>query len=150
MKYSVPSPFGALTITLDDDALVALDWGGAEPAPTSGLGLDIANQLNAYFDGSLTTFNIPLAGFKSDFAKRFATAMCDIPYGDTCTYGDIAKATGISAQAAGQACGSNRIPIIVPCHRVMGAKGLVGYSGKGGVETKVALLKLEGAAGFLI
>ncbi len=54
------------------------------------------------------------------------------------------------AQAVGQACGGNPIPVIIPCHRVMGAKGLTGFSGRGGVETKVALLRHEGAAGLLI
>ncbi len=66
------------------------------------------------------------------------------------TYGDIAKATGLSAQSVGQLCGANPIPVIIPCHRVMGAKGLTGFSGKGGVETKVALLRHEGAGSFLI
>ena len=66
------------------------------------------------------------------------------------TYGDIAKKLGVPAQAVGQACGANPIPIIIPCHRVMGAKGLTGFSGAGGVETKVLLLRHERAGGFLI
>ena len=62
----------------------------------------------------------------------------------------MARDLGISAQAAGQHCGANPLPILIPCHRVIGAAGLGGFSAPGGVETKVALLKLEGAAGLLI
>ena len=77
--------------------------------------------------------------------------MLEIPFGETRTYGDIARALGQSAQAVGAACGGNPIPILIPCHRVMGAGGkLTGFSGKGGVETKVALLRHEGAGAFLI
>ncbi len=87
----------------------------------------------------------------SDFQRAVCDAMSAIPFGETLTYGDIAKLTGNSAQAVGNACGANPIPIIIPCHRVMGAGGkLVGFSGAGGVETKVQLLRLEGAAGLLI
>jgi len=77
-----------------------------------------------------------------------------IPLGDTRTYGEIARDVGASAQSVGQACGRNPIPIIIPCHRVMGAQGLTGFSAPGGVETKVALLRHEGAStaqgGFLL
>ena len=71
--------------------------------------------------------------------------MCRIPYGTTVTYGQLAHDIGSVARAVGQACGANPIPIIIPCHRVMaGDNRLGGYSGEGGVETKVALLRLEG------
>lgn len=76
--------------------------------------------------------------------------MLEIPLGETRTYGDIARDLGAPPQPVGNACGSNPIPVIIPCHRVLGAKGLGGFSGAGGVETKVALLKHEGAAGLLI
>ena len=82
--------------------------------------------------------------------RAVGAEICKIPFGETVTYGDIAKRLGISAQAVGQACGANPIPIIVPCHRVMGAQGLTGFSGAGGVETKVALLRHERAGSFLI
>jgi len=70
--------------------------------------------------------------------------------GASAGYGDIATALDSPAQAIGQACGSNPIPIIIPCHRVVGADNLGGYSGQGGVETKVALLRFEGAHSLLI
>ncbi len=73
-----------------------------------------------------------------------------IPFGETRTYGEIAAALGASAQAVGTACGANPIATLIPCHRVLGAASLGGYSGAGGIETKVALLRLEGAAGLLI
>jgi len=86
----------------------------------------------------------------SAFQQRFYEALCAIPFGETRTYGDLAKELEAPAQAIGQACGGNPIAILIPCHRVLGADNLGGYSGIGGVETKVALLKLEGAAGLLI
>ena len=66
------------------------------------------------------------------------------------SYGDVAQEVGLPAQAVGQACGANRIPILIPCHRILGANGLGGFSAPGGVETKVWLLRHEGAAGLLI
>jgi methylated-DNA-[protein]-cysteine S-methyltransferase len=86
----------------------------------------------------------------TDFQRDVCDAMSAIPFGYTRTYGEIAKDLGVPAQAVGQACGGNPIAVIIPCHRVMGAKGLTGFSGAGGVETKVALLRHEGAAGLLI
>lgn len=144
------SPVGPLTVVVENDAVVALDWVRPlrdDPHPV----LDAAlAQLADYFDGERQVFDLPLAPRVSDFQKRFGAAMCAIPYGETRTYGDMAKEMGRPAQAIGQACGANPIAIIIPCHRVMGANGLVGYSGAGGVETKVKLLQLEGAGGFLL
>jgi len=93
---------------------------------------------------------VPLAPQGSDFQKIFCQALCDIPYGETRTYGELAKDLNRPAQAIGQACGANPIAILIPCHRVLSATGLGGYSGAGGVETKVKLLQLEGAGSFLL
>lgn len=111
---------------------------------------EAAGQLRAYFDGSLTAFDLPLDPGAEGLHARVLDAMLAIPFGETRTYGDIARALDAPAQAIGQACGANRIPILIPCHRILGADSLGGYSGAGGVETKVALLRLEGAAGLLI
>ncbi len=128
-----------------------LTWGDATHVGDSTLLREAHAQLAAYFDGTLTQFDLPLRVTGSDFQRAVCDAMVAIPYGETLTYGEIAKLTGNSAQAVGNACGGNPIPIIIPCHRVMGAGGkLVGFSGAGGVETKVQLLRLEGAAGLLI
>ena len=107
-------------------------------------------QLLAYDAGTLEAFDLPLLVKGSDFQREGCAEMSAIPFGETCTYGDIGKKLGAPAQAVGGACGGNPIPIIIPCHRVMGAKGLTGFSGAGGVETKVALLRHEGAGGFLL
>jgi methylated-DNA-[protein]-cysteine S-methyltransferase len=98
----------------------------------------------------MEVFDLPLKVNGSDFQRAVCAAMSAIPFGETCTYGDIAKGLGVPAQAVGQACGGNPIPVIIPCHRVIGAKGLTGFSGAGGVETKVALLRHERAGGFMI
>ena len=76
--------------------------------------------------------------------------MLAIPKGATRTYGDIANELGVPAQPVGQACGSNPIPVIIPCHRVVGADGLGGYSAVGGVKTKITLLKFENAYSLLL
>jgi methylated-DNA-[protein]-cysteine S-methyltransferase len=76
--------------------------------------------------------------------------MQDIPLGETLTYGDVAKKLDVPAQPVGQACGSNPIAIIIPCHRIVGADSLGGFSAPGGVETKVQLLRHEGANAQLI
>ena len=109
-----------------------------------------ARQLRAYDAGELTAFDVSLRVKGSDFQRDVCAQISAIPFGETVTYGDISKVLGMPAQAVGSACGGNPIPVIIPCHRVMGAKGLTGFSGKGGVETKVALLRHEGAGGFLI
>ncbi|MCF2869744.1 methylated-DNA--[protein]-cysteine S-methyltransferase [Octadecabacter sp. G9-8] len=141
--------FGPLTIYEDDGAIVRLEWDGNGGDETPLL-IEAARQLRAYDAGELHDFDLPLRVAGSDFQRAVCAQMSAIPFGDTVTYGDIAKALNQSAQAVGSACGGNPIPVIIPCHRVMGAKGLTGFSGKGGVETKVALLRHEGAGGFLI
>lgn len=150
IRARVPSPFGPLTLTEAGGRLTALGWQGqAAEAPETPLLHRAADQMARYFAGDLRDFDLPLA-FGDGFQARFLQALCAIPYGETRRYGDLARDLGVSAQAIGQACGANRIPILIPCHRVLGAGGLGGYSGAGGIETKVALLRLEGAAGLLI
>ena len=73
-----------------------------------------------------------------------------IPKGSTRSYGEIAKDLGVPPQPVGQACGANPIPVIIPCHRVVGGEGIGGFSGSGGVETKIKLLRFEGAYSLLL
>lgn len=149
MKATVETPTGPVTIEADDHAITSARWGRGG-ADRSDL-LDAAGaQLGEYFAGQRQAFDLPLAPGGDDFQRRFLAILRAIPYGETRTYGQIAREMGVSAQAIGQACGANPIPIFIPCHRVLGASGLGGFSGGVGVETKVALLKLEGAAGLLI
>ena len=148
-SLTVATQFGPLTLTQTGDAITGLAWDGNDTDQTPLL-TEAAAQLRAYDAGELQVFDLPLDVAGSDFQRAVCAQMAAIPFGETVTYGDIAKALGTPAQAVGSACGGNPIPVIIPCHRVMGAKGLTGFSGKGGVETKVALLRHEGAGGFLI
>ncbi|MGR3503249.1 methylated-DNA--[protein]-cysteine S-methyltransferase [Pseudaestuariivita sp.] len=148
-RLTVDTPTGPITLTQDGDALVAADWesGGSDWTP---LLTRAADQLTAYFAGVRQSFDVPLDVRASDFQQQVCAQMAAIPFGETTTYGAIAKALGAPAQAVGQACGGNPLPVLIPCHRVLGAGGLGGYSGRGGVETKVWLLRHEGAGGLLI
>lgn len=146
----VDSPFGQLAVHEDAGAITKLLWQGVTEGPESDLLAKARAQLTAYFEHQLDQFDLPLRVAGSDFQRDVCTAMSAIPLGETRTYGDIAKELKASAQAVGNACGGNPIPIIIPCHRVLGADSLGGFSGAGGVETKVALLRHENAAGLLI
>ncbi len=146
----IQTQFGALTLTEDKGAIVRLSWGVSGSKERSDVLDAAARQLAEYDAGTREQFDLPLAVGGSQLQRDVCTAMSAIPFGYTVTYGDIAKELGVPAQAIGQACGGNPIPIIIPCHRVMGAKGLTGFSGAGGVETKVALLRHERAGGYLI
>lgn len=148
-QITVPSPVGALTLRERDGRLVSVSWVDADDAPAdleTPLLLTAAHQLNAYFYCGLREFDLPLAPAGSNFEHAVWDAMLRIPYGRTRSYGEIARDIGGEARAVGGACGSNPIPIIIPCHRVLAADGRSGgYSGRGGTETKHFLLALEGA-----
>ena len=149
-QASLSTPFGDLIVTEKDGAITALGWGLAAGQDRSEV-LDTAlRQINEYATGQRQHFDLPLRVTGSDFQRAVCAAIAAVPFGHTRTYGEIARDLGVPAQAVGGACGGNPIPILIPCHRVMGAKGLTGFSGAGGVETKVALLRHEGAAGLLI
>ena len=144
------SPVGSLGVNAANGAITELLWGRSGDLTEGPLHAEISAEMTAYFAGRLRRFATPVAPRGSAFQQKFYQALCAIPYGETRTYGDLATELGVSAQAIGQACGANPIAIIIPCHRVLAANGLGGYSGAGGIEAKVALLKLEGAAGLLI
>ena len=148
LQADVQTQFGALTLTEDDGAIVRLTWDVSGRSDRSDVLDSAVAQIRAYDAGGLEQFDLPLRVRGSQLQQDVCAAMSEIPFGETVTYGDIAKRLNVPAQAVGQACGGNPIAIIIPCHRVMGAKGLTGFSGAGGVETKVALLRHEG--GFLI
>lgn len=162
MERQFDTPTGPVIVRTEGDAITALRWGGTEGGTGNGTGSvaedqgdmallrEAGRQLAAYFAGEREVFDLPLAPRGNGFQQRFYALLCAIPFGHTRTYGEIAAEMGASAQAIGQACGANPIPIFIPCHRVLGASGLGGFSGGIGVETKVALLKLEGAASLLI
>ena len=114
----------------------------ATPAPT---GNPVAKALQSYFAGAGGAFTLPLKLAGTPFQQRVWAALQAIPYGQTVTYGQLAQQLGSSPRAVGGAVGANPVPIVVPCHRVMGASGaLTGFSGGSGVATKVQLLQIEG------
>lgn len=146
------TPLGELTVFEAAGAIVALDWGrgvapGAEEPPTPLL-RRAAAQLQDYFDGQRTTFDLPLNPQGSGFRCKVWDALRRIPPGETRSYLAIAREVGCrSPRAIGQANGANPIPIIIPCHRVLAADGsLGGYSGGEGAATKRHLLALEARA----
>ena len=147
-QLSMHSPVGDLTISEHDGAIVAVDWGWAPMQSATPLLTEAQTQLNAYFDGALTAFDLPLTPAGTAFQRAVYDVMTSIVYGKTMTYAEVAQKVGSVARAVGSVCGSNPIPIVIPCHRVVAAHGaLGGYSGDGGVDTKRALLRLEGADG---
>jgi O-6-methylguanine DNA methyltransferase len=149
-QITLDSPHGPLTLTEEDGVIVRLSWGSRARAEATPLLTEAARQLSAYFAGGRRgPFDLPLA-FLPGLTGDVQRAMVAIPFGETRTYGDLSKALDVPAQAIGQACGANPIPILIPCHRILSASGLGGFSAPGGVETKVALLRLEGAASLLI
>ena len=143
---ALASPVGALTVEERDGAIVRIGWDGASRGAATPLLREAVRQVEAYFDGALTEFDLPLDPAGSPFRKRVWAAMAEIPYGETATYGSLARRLDTAARPVGGACRANPIPIIVPCHRVVGASGKAGgYSGKGGLSTKFFLLDLEGS-----
>jgi methylated-DNA-[protein]-cysteine S-methyltransferase len=143
------SPVGRLALEADGETLTGVRWAGsgeraanARPSPVLE---EARRQLERYFARKLRTFDLPLAATGTDFQKSVWKAMREIPYGETATYGGIAMLLGSGPRAVGTACGRNPIPIIVPCHRVLGSGGSEGgYSGGRGLPTKRKLLALEG------
>lgn len=145
-QLSLHTPVIDLTVTEIEGAIVSLDWGWSPFQVPSPLLIEAKKQLDAYFDGDLESFDLPLDPSGTVHQQKVWDAMQTIPYGETETYGDIAQQLTSSAQAVGGACGRNPIPILIPCHRVVSRAGkLGGYSGDGGLYTKRALLVLEGA-----
>ena len=145
----VTSPVGRLALEADCDALTGLRWTSAGDAAhdegSTALLKEAARQLERYFARTLMRFDLPLAARGTDFQKSVWKMMSEIPYGETATYGGMAMALGSGPRAIGMACGRNPIPIIVPCHRVLGSGGKEGgFSGGQGLPTKRKLLALEG------
>src|SRR5579859_6022944 len=147
MPYlTCPSPLGALTLFEEDGKIISLDWGAVAGGEETPLLAEAARQLEAYFDGELTQFDLPLDPHGTAFQKKLWNALNTIPYGSTLTYGELASRIDSAPRAIGGACGRNPIPIIIPCHRVLAAGGKMGgYSGHEGTDTKEFLLRLEGA-----
>ena len=156
----MPLPIGDLRIVERDGSIVAIEFSPFQP-PADGRPLGARNddlpvlaetvrQLSAYFERDLTDFDLPLSPVGTDFQQRVWHQLRAIPYGETASYGEVAGRLGMTnaaSRAVGLANGRNPIPIVVPCHRVIGANGtLTGYAG--GLERKQQLLELEQDALF--
>lgn len=155
------SPCGDLLLAATGDALCLCDWIGSKRAPLNwrrlvqSVGIatnecaspvlrDAMMQLDEYFCGTRNCFDIRLAPIGTDFQKRVWAALTETPYGQTCSYADVARRVGNAkgVRAVAQAIGANGISIIIPCHRVVGSnQSLTGYAG--GLQAKRFLLDLE-------
>jgi methylated-DNA-[protein]-cysteine S-methyltransferase len=144
----VDTPIGAILIAGDETAIVEIHFAGAKPKPDwtrhPAALREAATQLRAYFAGERQTFDLPLAPRGTEFQQSVWSALQKIPYGETTTYSTIAERIGRPAavRAVGAANGANPIPIVIPCHRVIGASGsLTGFGG--GIDVKRQLLAME-------
>ena len=149
--HTIDSPIGPLTIVVDEGGrLCELRFAGEriaddETAAGGGDCTDVVRQLHEYFSGARKSFDIPLAMKGTDFQRAVWNELLNVGYGETISYSELARRIGKPAavRAVGAANGANPIPVIVPCHRVIGASGsLTGYGG--GIERKQWLLALEG------
>jgi methylated-DNA-[protein]-cysteine S-methyltransferase len=158
------SPVGPLWVAVTDHGLAAVTYGGSEAEFAGWLGRRLRStpvrsaertaavrlELDEYLRGRRTAFSVPVdLRHVTSFQRSVLEAAQSVPRGQVATYGDIGRSIGKpgAARAVGQALGSNPVPIVVPCHRVLASDGsLGGYSGRGGLRTKRRLLALEGAA----
>jgi len=145
----VDTPVGPLGLVASDSALRAVLFDGSRirPEGRSPVLAEAARQLAAYFSGDLVTFNLPVELDGTEFQRRCWLALASIPYGQTVSYGEQARRLGLgsdAARAVGAANGQNPLPVVLPCHRVIGANGsLTGFGG--GLHRKRFLLEHEGA-----
>jgi len=144
----IKSIVGELTVFEDGGRIIALDWGRGLDTPRTTANTTLnraAEALRTYFQSGIDDFDdLPLDPGGTPFQNRVWSAMRKIPHGEVRTYGEVAKLLGSSPRAVGTACGANPIPILIPCHRIVGKASLGGYSGDGGLDTKRDLLRLEG------
>jgi len=157
---TLPSPVGELTLVASDGGLAAILWENDDPrrVPLDAPARDDAHptlveakrQLVEYFAGARRVFSLPLDFYGTPFQKQVWDALLTIPFGETRSYGDIARQIGrpTAFRAVGAANGKNPISIVAPCHRVIGTSGaLTGFAG--GLEAKATLLTCEGRADLL-
>lgn len=152
MHYAVMnSPMGPLTIASTEKGIASIQFGNtlpegvvAEPVTNHEAHHEITEQLSEYFEGKRTQFELPLDVDGTDFQKAVWNELQRIPYGETRSYGEIAKAIGKpgAARAVGMANHDNPLAVVIPCHRVVGSNGsLTGYAG--GLHLKAQLLSIE-------
>jgi methylated-DNA-[protein]-cysteine S-methyltransferase len=151
VTITLSTPIGPLVLDADDHGISLLSLDGTSPLVPSATTraarahlVEAARQLDEYFDARRTSFDLPLAMHGTPFQREVWAALADIPFGETISYGELARRVGApgAARAVGLANGRNPVPIVVPCHRVIGADGtLTGYGG--GLDRKRWLLEHE-------
>lgn len=148
-KY--PAPFAVLGIRASSNLLIGIDYlprGVATLAPLDRLAEKVCRQIERYLDDPGFRFDLPFEFSGTPFQRKVWQAICSIPSGSTLTYLDIARKLKTAPRPVGGACGANRIPIVIPCHRVVGRNGLGGFMNASGgfpLDIKRWLLKHEGA-----
>lgn len=147
---TLSTPTGRFEITETGGCITAATWRDSTASDDTPLLRRATEQVAAYFAGTLTRFDLPLRVAGSTFQQEVCAQIAAIPFGETTTYGEIARTLQAPPQAVGRGCGGNPVALFIPCHRVLGGNGLGGFSGGAGIETKVWLLRHEGAAGLLI
>lgn len=147
-SISFDSIIGAITIESTNEKITRLTIGQSSPAfGSSSVLREAKKQLNEYFAGKRTKFDLPVSLEGTEFQRAVYKQIAKIGFGKTISYAEIASKVGkpLAARAVGGAVGSNPVPLIVGCHRVLGASGrITGYSGGDGLPTKRLLMKLEG------
>lgn len=141
---SFPSPVGTITVKADEEYLLNVEFGGCDTERSNKITTLAKEEIGLYFDGKLKEFTVPYRLSGTEFQLKVWNALTEIPYGETASYEDIAVRIGNpkACRAVGMANNKNRLPIIIPCHRVIGKNGsLTGYAG--GTAIKKILLETE-------
>lgn len=161
---TMASPLGPISFAENDQGIFIIHFGDVDAAFLSHIAhltkralsdfektgphtAQLANELALYFSGQLKTFTTALSPYGTDFQRAVWQAIYEVPFGSLSTYGSLAQHIGKpkASRAVGGATGKNPIPIVIPCHRIVGSSGaLTGFSAPGGLSTKIKLLQLEG------
>ena len=143
-KLSFSTPIGALTLVQEGEEITRLLWQSPGNEKGSPVLFRAKDQINNYFKGTRKSFSLSVRPHGTKFQGRVWSILMTIPYGKVKTYGEVARILKTSPRAVGNACGQNPIPLIIPCHRIVGTNGsLTGYSGGDGLKTKAFLLEHE-------
>lgn len=147
-QLSLHTPVGAVTVSAEDEVIVALDWGWGRDQEATPVLERAKRWLQAYFDGEPGPMDLPLDPFGTAYRRRVWQVLGEVPLGSARSYRQMAEIAGGSARTIGTAMANNPIPLLIPCHRVVGSgpRGqflLGGYSGGEGIETKRFLLDHE-------
>ena len=142
-QLSIHAPFGALTFSEDDGAIVAVDWGWGRDQEETPLLAQACDQMHEYLDGERQAFDLPIRPAGSAYQQKVWATLASIPCRQTWTYSAVADRAGGNPRTVAAAARRNPLPIVIPCHRAVAARGLGGYSEGQGLDTKRYLIQLE-------